>query len=130
MGVKARPLAERLLDQIDGPWAGRVGIADCWPFTGRWHSAWGYGMIRGDAPTSAPLLAHREMLRLSIPEFDPGLTTRHTCDFPPCCNPTHLLQGTQLENVADQIKRMRRRLGRGRRRRPDLWRNPTPEDYE
>ncbi len=32
---------------------------------------------------------------------------RHTCDNPPCCNPKHLISGTQLDNVADRFERHR-----------------------
>jgi hypothetical protein len=30
---------------------------------------------------------------------------RHTCDNPPCCNPGHLLDGTQADNLADARER-------------------------
>lgn len=33
---------------------------------------------------------------------------RHTCDTPPCCNPKHLLPGTQADNVKDRDDRERR----------------------
>ena len=32
---------------------------------------------------------------------------RHSCDFPPCCNPNHLLAGSGDDNVADRVKRNR-----------------------
>ena len=32
---------------------------------------------------------------------------RHSCDFRPCCNPAHLLEGTQADNMADCIQRGR-----------------------
>ena len=32
---------------------------------------------------------------------------RHSCDNPPCCNPSHLRIGTHRRNVDDQIKRNR-----------------------
>lgn len=33
---------------------------------------------------------------------------RHSCDNPPCCNPKHLILGTQGQNVADMIARGRK----------------------
>lgn len=128
-----RELSSRLLDKIDGPWVASVGEADCWLYDARWRSAWGYGRIREGGRESRHLLAHREMLRLSLASgrFDPALVVRHTCDEPRCCNPLHLEQGTQLENMRDQIRRKRRQL----RRRSDgarwtaMFRMPEPEDY-
>ncbi len=37
-----------------------------------------------------------------------GLEIRHTCDTPACINPDHLILGTHIENMADQISRGRR----------------------
>lgn len=37
-----------------------------------------------------------------------GMIVMHTCDNPPCCNPSHLVLGTQAENLADM-----RAKGRG-----------------
>lgn len=38
---------------------------------------------------------------------------RHTCDNPICCNPSHLLTGTPLQNVQDMISRGRHKHGPG-----------------
>lgn len=39
---------------------------------------------------------------------DPGeLHVRHSCDRPPCFRPSHLLLGTNLDNVADKVERGR-----------------------
>lgn len=40
-----------------------------------------------------------------------GMVTRHTCDNPPCCNPAHLIEGTQAQNLADMVARGRSRTG-------------------
>lgn len=39
------------------------------------------------------------------------LAILHTCDNPLCCNPNHLLLGTQLLNVQDMIRKARHRNG-------------------
>lgn len=49
--------------------------------------------------------AHRIALLLATDEWPP--VVRHTCDNPPCCNPKHLLPGTQKDNGADAIERGR-----------------------
>jgi hypothetical protein len=41
---------------------------------------------------------------LTVPD---GMVLRHSCDNPPCIEPTHLTPGTQAENVGDQIARHR-----------------------
>lgn len=43
-----------------------------------------------------------------------GLVVRHTCDNPPCVEPSHLILGTQADNVADAVERGR--TCRGERR--------------
>lgn len=34
-------------------------------------------------------------------------TARHTCDYPPCVNPRHLIDGTHADNMADMAERGR-----------------------
>ena len=40
-----------------------------------------------------------------IPE---GMVVMHTCDNPGCCNPNHLILGTQRQNIEDCIAKGRR----------------------
>lgn len=40
-------------------------------------------------------------------QLQPGLIVRHSCDNSMCCNPSHLLQGTHLDNIRDCIERGR-----------------------
>ncbi len=40
--------------------------------------------------------------------LDKDQIIRHTCDNPACCNPLHLLAGTQKQNYDDSVKRNRR----------------------
>lgn len=40
-----------------------------------------------------------------------GDVVRHSCDMPACCNPAHLLRGSQNDNVADRVGRARSARG-------------------
>ena len=65
----------------------------CWIWTGR-ITGKGYGDYNGAR-------AHR----ISYEEFNgpipAGMVVMHTCDNPPCVNPSHLIAGTQLDNMRD-----------------------------
>lgn len=37
----------------------------------------------------------------------------HTCDNPRCCNPDHLREGTQLDNIADRDRKGRQARNKG-----------------
>ena len=52
-------------------------------------------------------LAHRVAYQLAKGEIPDGLVVRHTCDNPACCNPDHLILGTQADNMVDMVKRKR-----------------------
>lgn len=124
------PLRERLWSKIRGPWVEGVEVDDCWLYVGRWRSEFGYGRIREAGRDSRSLLAHREAYRIVHGSISAQLVVRHRCDNPLCCNPLHLLKGTPAQNLRDQWRR-RRRTNRSRLRdRPDLYRQPTAEDYE
>lgn len=79
-----------------------AGDAACWPWTGA--SSRGYGSLRvGGVLFSAHRVAY-ELTNQKIPE---GLLVRHSCDNPPCCNPAHLLLGTESDNRFDMYRRGR-----------------------
>lgn len=40
----------------------------------------------------------------------------HACDNRPCCNPSHLFEGTQKDNIADMIAKGRGNLQNGAQR--------------
>lgn len=73
------------------------GADECWPWKrGKRHA---YGQYRG-------MCTSRLALYLSLEEtgeWDESLHTLHSCNNPICCNPRHLRQGTQLENVTDDM---------------------------
>lgn len=58
---------------------------------------------------------HRVMWELINGPVPDGLHVRHRCDNPPCCNPSHLLIGTPLDNYNDMAER-----GRAKRVRPSV----------
>ena len=84
---------------------GRPGV--CWPWQSRSRHPHGYGVFR--LPMHAGTVkAHRFAWEVVNGEIADGMVLRHTCDNPPCCNPNHLVLGTQADNIADMHERGRR----------------------
>jgi hypothetical protein len=82
--------------------------AGCWEFRGFRHQsrAWkggsGYGTMSYRCKNWRTNRLAFHLAKGPIPE---GHVIRHTCDNQCCCNPDHLLSGTQKENIADCIAR-------------------------
>lgn len=47
-------------------------------------------------------LAHRVAYLLEFGDIPQGMCILHKCDNPKCCNPEHLMAGTQTENIKDR----------------------------
>lgn len=81
---RSRPtLDERFWSKVDmsgGPTA-------CWPYTGCCDLPGGYGQVRVGGHLEK---AHRVAFTLATGEIAPGEMVLHSCDNPPCCNPSHL----------------------------------------
>jgi len=84
------------------------GPEDCWPWVGKW-TANGYGKI---SLNGRGVRAHRavwEDTNGAIPTgrgFH-GTVVMHKCDNRACCNPAHLVLGSQSENMKDMAAKGR-----------------------
>ena len=97
----SRPLTERFWEKVD-----RRGPDECWPWTA--STSRGYGQI-GSCRTM--LKAHRVSYELHNDPVPDGLDVLHSCDNPPCCNPTHLFLGTHQDNMDDKVEKRRQSRG-------------------
>jgi DNA-binding CsgD family transcriptional regulator len=107
-GPRARAsLRDRLWRQI------KIGGPDeCWPWTSR-SNVKGYGVISEGGRSSKKLLAHRAVWLVTngpLPDLPGhhGAVVMHSCDNRLCCNPAHLLVGSQGDNVVDMDRKGRR----------------------
>lgn len=96
------PPEQRFWEKVD-----RRGQDECWPWLGGRGPA-GHGWF---SVKSVDILAHRWLWRHLHGPIPEGLVVRHSCDNPPCCNPAHLLIGTQLDNITDRETRGRTAKG-------------------
>lgn len=90
---------------------------DCWIWTGS-HTRAGYGQT---SYMGEHMTCHRVAYALANDGELPPVV-RHRCDTPLCVNPTHLIPGTQEDNMRDMNLRGRRNLG-GRERKPIICRS-------
>jgi HNH endonuclease len=93
-------LRERLLAKCEP-----VTESGCWIWIGATRPN-GYGIM------SIPLTrriegAHRISYRIFRGPIPDGYVICHTCDVPQCVNPAHLFAATQLENIADSMRKGR-----------------------
>lgn len=100
-GRKYRTYEDNIRDKVD-----RRGPDECWPWTG--GRARGYGVVHVNGKARG---AHRVVYEMtfgwtvgSIPRH---LVVMHKCDNPKCCNPNHLVLGTQEDNNRDRAEKGR-----------------------
>jgi len=79
------------------------GCDTCWQWLSGTNT-FGYGRISINGKRR---IVHREMYKSFYGPIKNGNVVRHSCDNRRCCNPLHLLQGTQKENVKDMVERQR-----------------------
>lgn len=82
----------------------RVSKTDsCWLWTGA-KCGRGYGHLRRN---KLDKMAHRESWEIHNGSIPSGMWVLHTCDNPPCVNPTHLFLGSREENISDMYRKGR-----------------------
>lgn len=77
--------------------------AGCLEYNG-YRNELGYGQFRHNGKLHR---THRLAYANLIGELKDDEKVRHKCDNPPCCNPDHLLKGSQADNVRDMVSRGR-----------------------
>lgn len=77
----------------------------CWKWSGT-KDPKGYGKILYNKKIIG---AHRLSYILHISEIPDNIYVCHKCDNPECCNPEHLIAGTQSENIQDMVNKNRQR---------------------
>lgn len=103
-GPKPRDWKERFWEKVD-----QRGVDDCWPWKAG-CSGGGYGWFT--LPDAKQTVAHRVAFFLTHGRW-PEPQALHSCDNPPCCNPRHLFEGTQTDNMRDASQKGRMRTGEG-----------------
>lgn len=73
----------------------------CWIWRGSLHD-WGYGHLRHGGKD---FKAHRVAWALINGPIPEGMEVLHSCDNPPCVNPSHLFLGTQQDNIDDMMQK-------------------------
>ena len=89
--------------RVDVFWS-RVDVGgddECWLWTGA-HNQNGYGRFRANGTVA---LSHRVAYEIEYGPIPDGLVVRHACDTKACCNPQHLIVGTNHDNMRDAIDR-------------------------
>lgn len=90
---RKRNIFERLWEKVD-----IKSDFECWEYK-EYRNQDGYGVITGDGDRK--LLTHRVAFMSKNGKIPDGMRILHKCDNPPCCNPSHLILGTQADNIKD-----------------------------
>ena len=97
-----------------------TGTDECWVWVAALRSD-GYGTFRlnlGDG--TYPLVGAHQAAFFFAGKNTEGVV-RHTCDNRACCNPAHLVGGTQRDNLRDAVERGGVTLGEGHQAAKHSW---------
>lgn len=94
---------ERFLAKVDAR-----GPDDCWPFTG---SPGSEKAVLSSTDGCTSIIVPRMSWELFYGVALGSLRACHQCDTPRCCNPGHVFDGTQADNMRDMAAKGRRRGG-------------------
>ncbi|MEU7489599.1 HNH endonuclease [Streptomyces sp. NPDC042319] len=89
------------------------GVEKCWPYRGR-RNADGYGQYWAGRALIGVVSAHRVAYLLAhgmAQNLSRKVMVRHLCAVRHCCNPAHLVLGTQKENMHDRFRLHRDQRG-------------------
>jgi len=75
----------------------------------------GYGRIGRGRRGEGMECTHRVAYEAAFGPIPMGMNVLHRCDNPPCCEPTHLWLGTDLDNMADRDAKGRTAVQKGER---------------
>lgn len=95
------PVIDRLMAMCveTNPPEGSQITTPCLSFTGAKQKC-GHGLIRHNGKL---VQSHRVAYEAKHGPIPPGMCVMHLCDNPACCNPDHLVLGTQKENTHDSV---------------------------
>ena len=100
---RTRPEKERFWEKVDVR-----GPDECWPWVGAIQQQ-GYGIFTAFVDETCTkrqtIGAHVYAWKTINGPMPKGFQGNHTCDNPPCCNPSHVYAGTKKQNTADAMVR-------------------------
>ncbi len=92
--------SEKVWSKVD-----KRGPDECWPWIGCKKEGYGYINLRVGLRSKGKqkkIAAHRSVYELIKGKIPHGMLVRHSCHNPSCCNPSHLLVGTDADNARDK----------------------------
>lgn len=92
-----------------GRWVDRRAPNECWPWKGGTVPG-GYGLMK---VCGRQRVAHCVAYETWVGPIPEGKILLHSCDNPPCCNPSHLSPGTTKSNSDDAYAKGRLMHGDG-----------------
>ncbi|MFS8369539.1 HNH endonuclease signature motif containing protein [Acetobacter indonesiensis] len=102
MPIKPTPAIDRVKAKCvkELPPEGSQITSPCQTFKGATLPKGGHGTVYNNGKT---VLAHRVAYEDKYGPIPQGMIVMHLCDNPACCNPDHLVLGTNKENMHDSI---------------------------